>query len=335
MWRAHRVFEKYNPYRTTVNSLLQQMQEIIRTKHYGRRTEEAYLAWVKRFLNHFAPCSPETLSEDHVRRYLTHLAIKSNVAASTQNQAFAALLFFYREVLNRELGDVGNVVRAKKPQKLPVVFTPQEVQSLLKQMEGTYWLIASILYGAGLRLLECLRLRIKDIDFQYKQICVRDGKGQKDRITMLPERLVAPLYVHLKKAKKLHEQDLQEGFGRVYLPYALAKKYPNAETEWCWQYVFPSARRSLDPRSGIIRRHHLMESGVQKAVKSALKKARINKAGSCHTLRHSFATHLLENGYDIRTVQELLGHKDVSTTMIYTHVLNRGGKGVKSPLDSW
>ena len=273
------------------------------------------------------------MGEAEVSKFLSHLAVEGKVSASTQNQALSALLFLYQEVLKQELDWINNVTRAKKPSHLPVVFTKEEAKAVLLRLEGTKWLMASLLYGAGLRLMECLGLRVKDIDFSYNQITVRDGKGGKDRLTMLPGSLKDPLKKHLEKVRILHEQDLKEGFGKVYLPFALAKKYPNAEREFAWQYLFPASNRSIDPRSGTERRHHIYETVLQKAVKAAVRAAGINKPASCHTFRHSFATHLLEDGYDIRTVQELLGHKDVSTTMIYTHVLNKGGKGVRSPLD--
>jgi integron integrase len=260
-------------------------------------------------------------------------ATEVNVAASTQNQALHAILFLYRNVLQIKLPWLDEVQRAKKPQHLPVVFTREEVKALLAQLQGTLWLMAMLTYGCGFRLLECLRLRVKDVDFQYRQILVRDAKGQKDRVTVLPGTLFEPIRMHLSKVRALHEADLRDGFGRVHLPHALASKYPNADREWGWQYVFPSSRRSIDPRSGIERRHHAPEDALQRAVKQAIRRAGIVKPGSVHTLRHSFATHLLESGYDIRTVQELLGHADVKTTMIYTHVLNRGGRGVVSPAD--
>jgi integron integrase len=268
-----------------------------------------------------------------VQAFLTHLAVNQNVAASTQQQALSALLFLYREVLRQELPWMDDITRAKKPKRLPVVLTQEEVRSLMAHLQGDAWLMASLLYGAGLRLMECLRLRVKDVDFDYRQLIVRDGKGQQDRVTMLPQKVIEPLQGHLDKAQALHRQDVAEGFGEVHLPYALARKYPNAGTEWAWQYVFPARRRSVDPRSGKTRRHHVDSKALQRAVKKAVQEANLSKAASCHTLRHSFATHLLEAGYDIRTVQELLGHKDVSTTMIYTHVLQQGGQGVRSPLD--
>jgi len=313
--------------------LFDQVRHLIRLKHYSIRTEEAYLKWIKRYIFYHQKRHPNEMAENEIREFLTHLAVEKNVAASTQNQALNAILFLYKEVLQKDLKEISGVVWAKRPPKLPVVFTREEVNRLLENLQGTYKLIAGLLYGSGLRLLECLRLRVKDIDFSKNQITVRDGKGSSDRVTMLPESIKSHLQLHLRKVKALHEEDLHEGFGEVYLPYALAQKYPNAPREWAWQYVFPAAKRSIDPRSGKERRHHASETSVQKAVKTAIYKAGIHKNGSCHTLRHSFATHLLEGGYDIRTVQELLGHKDVKTTMIYTHVLNRGGKGVKSPLD--
>jgi integron integrase len=256
-----------------------------------------------------------------------------NVAASTQNQALSAILFLYGEVLKKPLNRLDHIQHAKRESRLPVVFTSDEVEAVLAQLEGRLWLMASLLYGAGLRLMECVRLRVKDLDFTMKQIIVRDGKGGKDRITVLPDSMIAPLQRHLTKVKALHERDIKEGYGQVYLPHALAQKYRNANREWPWQYVFPASKRSADPRSTSIRRHHIDEQVLQRAVNGAIRKAGVVKPGSCHTFRHSFATHLLEAGYDIRTVQELLGHKDVRTTMIYTHVLNRGGRGVKSPID--
>jgi integron integrase len=273
------------------------------------------------------------LGEVGIRAFISHLAVDGKVSASTQTVALSALLFLYRDVLKQDLPYVSNIERAQKPKRVPVVFTRDETKRLLENLEGAYLLIAGLLYGSGLRLMECLRLRVKDIDLSYGQIMVRDGKGEKDRVTMLPRKLRPPLVRHLQKVKVIHEEDLAAGYGEVFLPYALARKYPNAPKQWGWQYVFPAARRSIDPRAGKERRHHFSEDSIQKAIKAAIRRARIYKNGSCHTLRHSFATHLLEDGYDIRTVQELLGHKDVKTTMIYTHVLNRGGKGVTSPMD--
>ena len=269
-----------------------------------------------------------------VEAFFTHLAVAGRVAASTQSQALSALLFLYRDVLNVELPWLDNVTRAKKPQRLPTVLTALEVKSLLGRLDGTRWLMASLLYGTGMRLMECLRLRVKDVEFARREIIVRDGKGMKDRVTMLPESVSEPLQTHLGKVKLLHEADLAEGFGDVWLPFALDRKYPNAGREWGWQYVFPASKRSIDPRSGKERRHHLDEKVLQRAVSQAARAAGLVKPTSPHTLRHSFATELLQSGYDIRTVQELLGHSDVSTTMIYTHVLNKGGHGVTSPLDA-
>ena len=268
-----------------------------------------------------------------MKTFLSHLALDRHVAASTQNQALSALLFLYAYVLERPLGEVGEVVRAQRPKRLPVVMTRAEVHAVLAHLHGVHRLVASLLYGSGLRLLEGLRLRVKDVDFSYAQLTVRDGKGQKDRLTVLPAAVVEPLKRHLRKVKLLHEEDLAEGYGAVYLPYALVHKYPNAASRWGWQYVFPASKRSEDPRSGVVRRHHLSEKTVQKAVHRAVKQAGITRPASSHTFRHSFATHLLEDGADIRTVQELLGHKDLRTTMIYTHVMGRG-VAVRSPLDT-
>lgn len=314
--------------------LLDQVRGKIRLKHYSIRTEQAYVDWIKRFILHNGKKHPNELGAEEVEAFLTHLAVQGRVAASTQNQAKSALLFLYREVLGDELPWLDNVEQAKAPKRLPVVLTREEVQKVLSQLEGQHRLAAGLLYGAGLRILECLRLRVKDVDFARKEILVRDGKGFKDRVTMLPQSLILSLQQHLERVKALHEQDLQAGYGAVFLPNALDRKYPNAAREWGWQYVFPSANLSTDPRSGEVRRHHVQDQAVQRAVKQAVRKAGLVKPATPHTFRHSFATHLLEGGYDIRTVQELLGHSDVSTTMIYTHVLNKGGRGVASPLDA-
>ena len=302
-------------------------------RHYSIRTEEAYVNTIRRFIIYHNKRHPREMGADEIRQYLSHLAVEGNVAASTQNVALSALLFLYRDTLQIDLPLIEGVERAKRPRRVPVVLTPEESRRVLGHLSGTHHLMASLLYGAGLRLMECVRLRVKDVDFDYRQITVRDGKGEKDRRTVLPEPLVEPLQRNLAKTKLQHEEDVQAGRGAVYLPYALARKYPSAATEWIWQYVFPAAKLSRDPRSGRVGRHHVSEDRLQQAVKAAVRASGINKAASCHTLRHSFATHLLEAGYDLRTIQELLGHKDVSTTMIYTHVLNRGGKGVKSPLE--
>jgi integron integrase len=313
--------------------LLDQVREVIRLRHYSIRTEQAYVQWIRRFILFNGKRHPREMGAPELTAFLSDLATQHHVAASTQNQALNAILFLYREVLKIDLPWLAEVQRAKKPQHLPVVFTREEVKALLAQLQGTTWLMAMLTYGSGLRLLECLRLRVKDVDFNYKQLLIRDAKGKKDRVTMLPNSLVEPIRTHLARVRQLHDMDLRDGYGRVYLPHALAVKYPSADREWGWQYVFPSSRRSIDPLSGIERRHHAPEDALQRAVKQAIRKANIVKPGSVHTLRHSFATHLLESGYDIRTVQELLGHADVKTTMIYTHVLNRGGRGVVSPVD--
>lgn len=313
--------------------LLQRVHEAIRVRHYSRRTEEAYVHWIKRLIYFHGKRHPESMGESEVTAFLNHLAVDRHVAAATQNQALSAILFLYRQVLGRELPWLDGVQRPTRPPRVPVVLTRAEAGRLLAQLTGTKWLIASLLYGAGLRVMEGLRLRVKDVDLSYRQVLVRDGKGEKDRVTMLPEKLVEPVRAHLGRVRLLHTRDLREGFGEVNLPYALARKYPRAAKEWHWQYVFPSQHRSTDPEDGVIRRHHLYDSVPQRAIKEAARTAGIAKPVSCHTLRHSFATHLLEGGYDIRTVQELLGHSDVSTTMIYTHVLNKGGHGVASPLD--
>jgi integron integrase len=313
--------------------LLDQMRDVLRLKHMSYRTEEAYLSWVKRFILFHDKRHPQDMGAQEIRAFLTHLAVHEQVAASTQNSALNALLFLYRHVLKQPFPELGTIERAKRPQRVPTVFTREEVTRVLAQVQGVNHLMASLLYGAGLRLMECVRLRVKDVDFAYHQIVVRDGKGAQDRVTMLPQALEPRLTQHLAQIKALHGTDLLEGYGTVYLPYALARKEPQAEKSWLWQYVFPAGKRSRDPRSSVERRHHVSESVLQKAMQEAIRRAEVSKRGSCHTLRHSFATHLLEDGYDIRTVQELLGHKDVSTTMLYTHVLQRGGKGVRSPLD--
>lgn len=319
--------------------LLNQVRGKIRLKHYSIRTEQAYVDWIRRFVLHFDKRHPKDMGANEVEAFLTYLAVQGNVSASTQNQAKSALLFLYREVLGNELPWLDNVENAKRPQRLPVVLTKQEVQQLLAHLEGTNHLVVSLLYGTGMRILEALRLRVKDVDFARKEILIRDGKGLKDRVTMLPVSLIAPFKVHLEKVKTLHEADLAQGYGAVYMPHALDKKYPYAARDWVWQYVFPSAKLSLDPRSvdekgyGETRRHHVQDQAIQRAVRQAVVNAGLTKPATPHTFRHSFATHLLEGGYDIRTVQELLGHSDVSTTMIYTHVLSKGGRGVSSPLD--
>lgn len=297
------------------------------------RTEEAYVGWIRRFILANGKRHPQELGAREVEAFLTNLAIEGNVAVSTQNQAMSALLFLYREVLEQNLPWLENIRRPKRPKRLPVVLSRDEVARLLSEMDGVTWLMASLLYGAGLRLMECVRLRVKDVDFVRREITVRNGKGGKDRRTMLPAMAVEALQGQLAEARRTHARDLSAGFGEVWLPNALARKYRHAAREWMWQYVFPANSRSLDPRSALVHRHHLDETLLQRAVKRAVNRAGITKPATCHTLRHSFATHLLESGYDIRTIQELLGHKDVATTQIYTHVLNRGGNGVLSPLD--
>ena len=307
--------------------------EVLRSRHYSRRTEEAYIHWIRRFILFHNHSHPRELAEGDVNRFLTHLAVKENVAASTQNQALAALLFLYEHVLEQPLERIEGVVRARKPKRLPAVLTRDEVEAVLAQLGGLPRLVCTLLYGSGLRLLEGLQLRVKDLDFGRGEITVRDGKGQKDRVTVLPEALHQPLEDHLRYVREQHEADLRVGLGRAPLPGALVRKYPNAEREWGWQWVFPASSHYLDRRTGIRHRHHLHESVIQRAVHEAVRRAGLAKPAASHTFRHSFATHLLEDGYDIRTVQELLGHKDVKTTMVYTHVLNRGGLGVHSPLD--
>ena len=314
--------------------LLDQVRERVRLKHYSIRTEQAYVAWIKRFILFHQKRHPREMGRGEIEAFLSHLAVVRKVSSSTQNQAFNALLFLYNHVLNKSLDDGINAVRAKRSTRLPEVMTHQEALKLIERLAGTQRLMAQLLYGSGLRLMECVRLRIKDVDFNRNHIVVRDGKGRKDRVTVLPETLKVALRDHLKRVKRLHQDDLAKGYGSVCLPDAPGRKYPNASREWGWQYVFPSKGLSTDPRSGKLRRHHIHENNLQKAVKYAAQMARIGRRVSCHTFRHSFATGLLEAGYDIRTVQELLGHKNVNTTMIYTHVLNRGAKAVRSPLDA-
>jgi integron integrase len=313
--------------------LLDQVRDVIRRKQYSIRTEQAYVDWIKRFILYHNKRHPREMAEGEVTQFLTHLARDRDVAPSTQNQALSALLFLYKDVLKQDIGWLENVERARRPAKMPVVLSHAELKRVFAHMHGVTKLMAGLLYGSGLRLMECVRLRVKDIDFELAQITVRDAKGGKDRVTMLPLNLAESLQRHLVRIRAQHEQDLEDGFGHVYLPFALSRKYPNAAKHWGWQYVFPSSRLSTDPRTGKRRRHHMAEGILQSALKRAVDAAGIVKRANCHSLRHSFATHLLSKGYDIRTVQELLGHKDVSTTMIYTHVLNRPGLGVKSPLD--
>lgn len=313
--------------------LLQQVREVLRRHHYSYRTEKTYVFWIRDFIHFNDRVHPRELPPEAVVRYLGALAVERRVSAATQNQALCALLFLYQRVLGITLPRLEGFTRAKTAKRLPVVLTREQVRAVLAQLDGSYLIIANLLYGSGLRLMEALRLRVKDVDFARGQILVRDGKGAKDRVTMLPSSVVPMLSVHLERVKALHEGGLANGVGAVSLPFALARKYPNAAREWAWQFVFPAGGLSRDPVDGVMRRHHVHEKSMQRAMKRAVRRAGILVPASCHTLRHSFATHLLEDGYDIRTIQELLGHKDVTTTMIYTHVLNRGGRGVRSPLD--
>jgi integron integrase len=314
--------------------LLQQVRIAARTRHLSPRTETAYVYWIRRFVISYGKRHPAELGAKEIRDFLGVLATRGRVSASTQNQALAALQFLYRSVLGIELEPLGEVVRARRRRRLPVVLTAEEVRVVLSRLEGVSFLVASLLYGSGIRLMECLRLRVKDIDFDRRGVAVRNGKGGADRMTMLPDRMVEPLRQHLTMVRAVHTRDLSMGFGEVDLPHALGRKYRSAGREWKWQYVFPARNRTRVPTGGQVRRFHLHPTAVQKAVRRAVRDAGITKPASCHTFRHSFATHLLEAGYDIRTVQELLGHRDVRTTMIYTHVLHRGGGGVRSPLDS-
>ncbi len=317
----------------TKPKLLDQVRAVIRTKHYSYRTEQTYIHWIRRYIIFHRKRHPLEMGEKEINKFLSHLAVMEKVSASTQNQALCAIVFLYKQVLKIDIGDLSDVIWAKKADRMPVVLTRKEAQAVLSQLTGMNWLMGMLLYGAGLRLTECLQLRVKDIDFEYRQITVLNAKGAKARVTPLPERLIEPLQNHLKYVKQLFEKDLRNGYTTVYLPYALERKYPNAGKELCWRFLFPATQISTDPQTGIKRRHHIYETVLQKAVKQAVRKAGITKQASCHTFRHSFATHLLESGYDIRTVQELLGHKDVKTTMIYTHVLSKGGLAVKSPAD--
>jgi len=317
---------------TRRSPLMEQVRAALRVKHYSIRTERTYVHWIKRFIHFHGLRHPSELGEKEVADFLTHLAVSDRVAASTQNQALNSLVFLYKNVLERPLGDITGAVRAKRPERLPVVLTQDEVRRVFARLNGVPWLVACLLYGSGLRITEGVRLRVKDVEFERRAIIVRDGKGAKDRIVTLPDEVIEPLRSHLSWVRTLHQKDVAAGLGEVYMPNALSGKYPNAAREWAWQFVFPSRLTSADPRSGDERRHHLHESAVQKAVKRAVRDAGIHKPATCHTLRHSFATHLLERGMDIRTVQEQLGHKDVRTTQIYTHILERGGLAVKSPL---
>ncbi len=316
-----------------ISDLLDNVRHVARLKHLSFRTETTYIQYIRNFIRFHNRRHPDTLGEPEIRAFLSHMAVEGNVAASTQNVALNALLFLYRDVLDRDFPRLGEVVRARRPTRLPVVYTPEEVRRIFAHLDGTPRLMAGLLYGSGLRLMECVRLRVKDIDFEYSQIIVRDGKGAKDRRVPLPPTLITSLRAQLETARKTHRRDLEAGHGEVALPYALSKKYRHSARDWNWQWIFPAIRLAVDPRGGATRRHHVSEDGLQRAVKKAIRAAEVDKSGSCHALRHSFATHLIERGTDIRTVQELLGHTDLRTTMIYTHVLNRGGLAVQSPLD--
>lgn len=313
--------------------LLDRVRIAIRLKNYSIRTEQAYVNWIERYIRFHNLRHPQEMGVPEIEAFLAHLAVEGNVAASTQNQALSALLFLYKHLLAKELPAKINVLWAKRPERLPTVLTRAEVRQIIDQLSGVHHLMAMLLYGTGMRLMECIRLRVKDVDFGQNLILIRDAKGQKDRVTLLPDRTREPLHRQLAWAKTLHDHALSAGYGMVYLPDALERKYPNANKEWGWQFVFPADKYSVDPRSGIKRRHHYHENSLQKSVKQATRKANIAKHVTCHTFRHSFATHLLEDGYDIRTVQELLGHSNVNTTQIYTHVLNKGPFAVRSPLD--
>jgi integron integrase len=314
--------------------LIPRLREALRSRHYSPRTEEAYCRWIRRYVYFHSVRNPAEMSEPEINAFLTHLAVKEQVSASTQNQALSAILFLYRHLLGRQVGDLGGVIRARRPLRLPVVMERGEVRRLLANLRGDIRLMAGLMYGSGLRISECLQLRVQEVDFEGREILVRDGKGRKDRRTMLPDGLTTPLREHLKRVKETHDRDLADGWGRVPLPGALDRKYPNASRDWRWQWVFPQMNRWRNLRTGEEGRHHVHATVVQRAVKEAVRRAGITKHVGCHTLRHCFATHLLESGYDIRTIQELLGHRDVRTTMIYTHVLNKGGRGVRSPMDT-
>jgi len=317
----------------TPPKLLDQLRARIRALHYSIRTEQVYVDWSRRFILFHGKRHPRDMGAPELESFLSHLAVDRGVSASTQNQAKAALLFLYKQVLDIDLPWLADITAAKVARRLPVVLTPREVRSLLHELDGTMWLVASLLYGTGMRIMEALRLRVKDVEFERREIIVREGKGNKDRVTVLPENLIAPMREQLERARSQHRADLEIGLGEVYLPDALARKAPASARAWGWQYVFPSRGISIDRRSGARRRHHLLEQSVQRAVALAARRAGIDKPCTPHTLRHCFATHMLQSGYDIRTVQELLGHSDVATTMIYTHVLNKGGRGVTSPFD--
>ncbi len=314
--------------------LLEQVRHSLRLRHYSYRTEEQYLGWIRRFILFHHKRHPGQMGAVEVEAFLNDLAVRGQVAAATQNQALAALVYLYRHVLKQELPWLNEIVRAQRPRRVPLVLSREETRAVLAQLPGVYWLIGTLLYGGGLRLMECLRLRVQDIDFNYSRISVRNGKGGKDRVTILPALIVPPLRAHLQAIEERHRAAVRDGYGGVELPLSIVHKRPAAALEWAWQYVFPALRASQDPRTGVSRRHHVMEDSVQRQMRAAVRRAGINKAASCHTLRHCFATHLLERGYDIRTVQELMGHANVSTTQLYTHVLQKGANAVASPADS-
>jgi len=325
--------QQKKPFPESHSAMFDRLRAALRARHYARRTEQAYGHWITRFTHFHHGRHPVEMAEPEINAFLTHLAVKEQVSASTRTQALAAVLFLYRHVMGRKVDDLDEIIRARKPTRLPVVMTREEVKAVLANLSGDKWLVGSLLYGSGLRLMECLRLRVQDIDFSRNEILVRDGKGAKDRMTMLPESVKAPLQAQLKRVKAIHERDISDGWGCVQMPDALDRKYPNAPKDWRWQWVFPQENRWINPKTKEQGRHHIDESLVQKAVRDAVAKAGLTKRATCHTFRHAFATHLLEGGYDIRTVQELLGHSDVKTTMVYIHVLNRGPAGVRSPVD--
>jgi integron integrase len=325
--------QKTQTIETKPRKLLDQVSDALRTKHYAYRTEQTYLDWIKRYILFHKKRHPKDMGANEIREFITYLATERNVATSTQNQALSAILFLYRTVLEKEIILPPELVNPSRPKRLPTVLTHAEAMSVISHMRGIPRLMAKILYGSGLRLMECMRLRVKDIDFDNHQIIVRGGKGDDDRFTILPDSVAVEIKQILQDVKTLHDKDLRDGYGETVLPGALGVKYKNAGKQWNWQFIFPASQRSMDRTSGVIRRHHLDESVLQKAIHTAAELAKIDKPVTAHTFRHSFATQLLENGYDIRTIQELLGHKDVKTTMIYTHVLQRGGLAVKSPLD--
>jgi len=316
-----------------LSALIERLQSEIRLRHYSLRTERAYVNWIKQYFFFHSKHCPEDMGEKEITMFLSHLAVNRNVSTSTQNQAMCAIVFLYKYILKKDLSEFENIRWAKRYKHLPVVFTRNEVARILAELSGIYKLMAMLMYGAGLRLNECLDLRVKDIDFDYQQVIVRNGKGSKDRITVLPEVVIEPLRRQVESVVKIHQKDIQNGYDSVYMPYALERKYPNAGKTIGWHFLFPAKDLSVDPRTGIVRRHHVLDATLQRAVKTAISKAGIHKHGGCHTFRHSFATHLLEDGVNIRTVQELLGHKSVETTMIYTHVMDKGKLGIKSPID--